>query len=271
MISSESAAMRCMVCKGSLQDYFSKNFGDDPLRIVAYMRCRECGFTCSSNHFALPMENWERLNTEWHEQNNRLSENPWNREQRHFNQALMLYLLKRGGIIPYGNWLDYASGQGGLAKQLDLNFDLKLSTYDPYIPPELFPLGASELTKGSYSLVTNTAMFEHARDRSTLDEIESYVAKDGCFGIHTLVRGEIPKDPEWMYLLPVHCSFFTNKSMQMLMDQWGYSCSIYSEHSKLWIWFKSDPDAVREKVLRLNAKLGWQYLHFKIGFMDYWP
>jgi hypothetical protein len=104
-----------------------------------------------------------------------------------------------------------------------------------------------------------------------LDEIESYVGEGGCLGIHTLVRGEIPADPDWMYLLPVHCAFFTNKSMDMLMRQWGYTCSAYNEHAKMWAWFKTEPKLIGEKVAELNQSIGWEYLHFKAGFMDFWP
>jgi hypothetical protein len=182
----------------------------------------------------------------------------------------MIHLLHRHGVIHSGKWLDYASGQGGLSRQLHSHFGLVLHSFDKFMQPTSHRLPASGLTKRGHALVTNTAMFEHVRDRLTLDEIESYVAEDGCFGIHTLVRGEIPADPEWMYLLPVHCAFFTNRSMSVLMQQWGYTCSVYNEHAKMWIWFKTDPDPISEKVTHLNQSLGWEYLHFKTGFMDSW-
>jgi hypothetical protein len=58
--------------------------------------------------------------------------------------------------------------------------------------------------------------------------------------------------------------------MQILMESWGYSCSVYNEHSKLWVMFREDEALVEAKVDKLNESLGWQYLHFKRGFMDYW-
>ena len=109
------------------------------------------------------------------------------------------------------------------------------------------------------------------RSRDALNEIESYVSNDGHLAVHTLVRGQIPNDAEWMYLLPVHCAFYTNRSMQMLMEQWNYTCSVYNEHSKMWVMFRNPPHEVSEKVTELNSTLGFEYLHFKNGFMDYWP
>lgn len=263
--------MQCMVCSQGMDYFFSKRFDSDSLGEVEYYRCAECGFSASKTHLDMPEADWIRLNTNWHDANNLRADNPWNRNQRHFNQALMIHLLHRNGIVRDGKWLDYASGRGGLSRQLHSHFDLVLHSFDKFVQPESFPLKNLDLAKRSYALVTNTAMFEHARDRETLDEIESYVGKQGCFGIHTLVRGEIPADPDWMYLLPVHCAFFTNKSMEMLMQQWGYRCSTYNEHAKMWVMFKRPPREVEREVARLNKLVGWEYLHFKAGFMDFWP
>jgi hypothetical protein len=251
--------------------FFSKRFDSDSLCQVDYHRCRGCGFTASKTHLEMSDDDWVRLNTGWHDANNLRQDNPWNRSQRHFNQALMIHLMHRHGIVERGKWLDYASGQGGLSRQLHSHFGLELLSFEKFVEPTSFPVSASELQPRGYALVTNTAMFEHARDRETLDEIESYVGEGGCLGIHTLVRGEIPADPDWMYLLPVHCAFFTNKSMDMLMRQWGYTCSAYNEHAKMWAWFKTEPKLIGEKVAELNQSIGWEYLHFKAGFMDFWP
>lgn len=262
--------MKCMVCSRGMDYFFNKRFDSDSLGEVEYYRCAECGFSASKTHLEMPNADWVRLNTGWHDANNLRADNPWNRSQRHFNQALMIYLLHRHGVIPDGEWLDYASGQGGLSRQLHSHFGLVLRSFDNFVQPQSFPLKESDLADRGYALVTNTAMFEHARDRQTLDKIESYVGEHGCFGIHTLVREEIPADPDWMYLLPVHCAFFTNESMRVLMQQWGYSCSVYNEHAKMWIWFKTEPKLVAKRIAELNQSMGWEYLHFKSGFVDFW-
>lgn len=79
-----------------------------------------------------------------------------------------------------------------------------------------------------------------------------------------------PRNPDWMYLLPVHCAFHSNRSMQLLMTQWGYTCSVYNEHAKLWVLFRDESAAVQAKAAQVNRQLGWDYLRFKTGFMDYW-
>ena len=166
--------------------------------------------------------------------------------------------------------MDWASGIGAVSILGKKLFDLDISNYDKYIEPHFNPVGEDHLKKRSFDLVINCALFEHVSTRKTLDEIESLVAPEGAFAIHTLVPNRVPKDPEWMYLLPVHCSFHTNASMQLLMDQWGYTCSVYNEHAKLWVLFKRPVEAIKPKVDRVNKLLGWDYLKFKNGFMDYW-
>jgi hypothetical protein len=263
--------MNCIICAGPMGKHFSKDFNAYNLGKVDYRRCDNCGFSASATHFDMSNEEWEALNLAFHNDSEARSDNPYNRNQRYFNQSLMLYLMKRNSLIVPGTWLDWGSGSGALSSQLKHNFGIDLHNFDRFMQPKLFPLTQDKLVARGYSLVVNTAVFEHVRNRQTLDEIESYVAKDGSLAIHTLVRGSIPADPNWMYLLPVHCAFHTNKSMEILMQQWGYSCSVYNEHSKMWVLFKHDPEQISKEVSSLNKLLGWEYLHFKAGFMDYWP
>jgi hypothetical protein len=252
--------------------YFSKYFGQYGLNNVDYWLCPKCGFVASKTHFDLPQDAWESLNLEFHLAHNSREDNPYNRHQRIFNQAQMLHLLMQHGILPDKLWLDWGSGEGDLAIQLDNHFGLTLENFDKYINPKITPVSESELTnrRAAFNLVINTGVFEHILSRQTLDEIESYVADMGALAIHTLVRDQIPNDPEWMYLLPVHTAFHTNKSMQVLMDSWGYKCSVYNEQAKLWVLFRQKPGNIQPLIQRLNTIMGWEYLHYKEGFMDYW-
>lgn len=263
--------MNCIICFASMGHYFTKRFDAYGLGDVDYARCSNCGFVASVTHFTMDEQAWERLNMAFHCDSEAREDNPYNRNQRYFNQALMLHLLLRNSIVEAGNWLDWGSGGGSLSAKLHHNFGIALHNFDRYMQPALLPLSQTELIERGHSLVANTAVFEHVRGRGTLDEIESYVAHDGCLAVHTLVRGEIPADPDWMYLLPVHCAFHTNRSMDLLMRQWRYTCSIYNEHAKMWVLFRSQPSLVAYRVAELNRSLGWEYLHFKNGFMDYWP
>lgn len=263
--------MKCIICEGAMSHHFTKTFGQYGLENVDYFACQDCGFTASKTHFEMTDTEWGRLNIDFHNDNNAREDNPYNRNQRYFQQAMMFYLMERHGLLRRDPWLDWGSGLGSVSEQLEHLFSLKLNNFDAYIQPERNVLTQDQLVERGYALVVNTAVFEHVRSRETLNEIESYVAGDGCLAVHTLVRGEIPTDPEWMYLLPVHCAFHTNSSMQVLMEQWGYTCSIYNEQSKTWVMFKQPFRQVRPLVQQLNNKLGFEYLHYKNGFMNYWP
>lgn len=213
---------------------------------------------------------WSKLNQDFHEQHLSREDNPYNRNQRYFEQALMFHLMAKHGLLREGEWLDWGCGEASLAIQLNAHFDRHLSNFDRYMRPKIFPLPESALTNGNYKLVVSTAVIEHVRTRDQLDKIEAYVASDGVLAIHTLIRENIPADPEWMYLLPVHCSFFSNESMERLLSQWGYTCSTYNPQSKTWVCFREPVGEIALAVNKLNTLMGWTYLHFKVGFMNYW-
>ena len=177
-----------------------------------------------------------------------------------------------------GGILDYAGGIGTLARILKKFYNINIDVYEEYMS-EFKNDGKVNYTKRSqlkkYDVVFNSAMFEHITKREHLEHINSLVKDDGVLIIHTLVRENIPKDPFWFYVQPVHCSFHTNNSMQKLMDSWGYTQSIYSPISKCWIMFKSKNKNVVENTLQKlcdesNSFLQRKYLFFKNGFVDYW-
>lgn len=262
--------MNCMICGSAMEYYFSKNFDVFNLKRVDYWKCTFCGFCASKTHLEMSTEEWNQLNNDFHSDTHFRTDNPYNRNQRYFHQALMLSILAKSGLLEQTKWVDWGSGIGAVAILLDKFFDLKLHTYDKYFVPKINVLSESELTPRHFNLVVSTAVFEHIRDRKTLDEIESFVSTSGAFAIHTLVPENVPQDPQWMYLLPVHCAFHTNKSMEILMQEWGYTCSAYNEHSKMWVLFKKKSKHVMPILERINTDLGWDYLHFKSGFTDYW-
>ena len=247
--------------------FFTKKFNEQKIANVDYYKYENCGFCAAKTLYEIDKEEWGEINRYYHEKHSD-GNSIYNSSQRWFNQALMLYLLQKHCIIPNDNWLDYASGAGHLPIQLEKQFNLSLHNYDKYMKPLI---NSTDLvTNKKYDLVLNGAFLEHIRCREDLDTLNQLVTENGVLAIHTLVRENIPKDPEWFYLLPVHTSFHTNKSMQILMDQWGYTCSIYNEYSQLWIFFKDDPKCIENKVNEFNTLIGWDYLKFKIGFMDYW-
>jgi len=259
--------MDCIICNSKMSYYFTKNFEVYGLKSVDYHICNNCGFFASKTHYGMSKQEWEELNLKFHNDHN-IRNNPYNRNQRYFNQGLLLHLMIKSNFFSNEEFLDWGSGAGSLSKISNHFFEINIKNYDKYFEPELNKV--SELKKRNFDLVISTGVFEHVTDRETLDEIESYTLPTGALAIHTLVPERIPKDSEWMYLLPVHCSFHTNKSMGNLMKQWGYLCSVYNEHSKMWVLFKEDMLMIKLKVELMNKKLGWNYLKFKEGFVDYW-
>jgi len=185
-------------------------------------------------------------------------------------QAAMLDVLLKNKLVKPDEWLDWGSGYGRFAGILEKYFSINIYNYDKYMPPQKNFLSEREVSDRKYSVVINSAVFEHVTDRRYLDEISALVSDDGCLIFHTVVCETVPQDPDWFYLLPVHCAFHTNKSMGILMEQWGYACSIYCPTSKMWILFKKKPQKVEEAVNLINIEFQTDFLHFKTGFVDYW-
>lgn len=250
--------------------YFKKSFHTHGLNFVDYFLCPKCGFVCSKTHFDMKLEEWEKLNIDVHKLYNSMPKNSDNNPPPYFEQALMLYILMRFNIISKNNWLDWASGEGNLSVILNKCFSIQLNNFDKYINPNINQLNERDLVNKKFKVVISSALFEHVRSIETLNTLNHLVAKNGVLVIHTVVREEIPKDPEWFYLLPVHCAFHTNRSMQILMENWGYTCSIYCLESKTWVLFKCDPGKISKSVYEVNGFVKKEYLLFKERFMDYW-
>lgn len=246
--------------------FFYKDFNDFDLQRVHYVKCANCGFCASETHYGLSPEEWEKLNVSFHLRNNKRTDNPFNRKQRKAHQSHLLWLLKRFDFFNGDSFLDWGAGEGKLSIMCQKLYGLKLNNCDKYIQPQINALRESQLSQRSFDLVLNCAVLEHVTSRSTMDEIESLVSPEGALGLHTLVLDDIPNNPEWPYLLPVHCSFLTRKSMRILMEQWGYTSSVSNDDAKMWIMFKGDSEVVRHKVETLNSVFGLEFLLYSKGF-----
>jgi len=193
---------------------------------------------------------WEQLNHNYHDgyQGTDVNCDDPNWLVRTELQAKAIRSLFDLDFLPSAPWLDYGAGDGVLSSKV-LQLGCSMRNYDKYMQRADF-IQDWELEL-SYGLVACTCVFEHVRTREDLDSIANLVADDGVLALHTMVVEEVPSDPSWNYYLPVHCSFFTNKSMQMLFDDWGFKSSYYHAPSRMWFCFKGD-------------------VPFKEGFVDYW-
>lgn len=270
--------MNCIICGSKTHYYFSKTYTESPfaefmrdIGTVDYHRCGHCGFVISKTHCELDAERWSVLNEKCHH----FFEDP-NSEKKgnqppYAEQAMMLLLLGRNGVIDMAKWIDYAAGYGTLSRLMDKYFQVHLPIFDLYVRDGDAARYVAEPDWNNYKTVINSAMFEHVLNRDDLDTANRLVAADGCLVLHTVICENIPKDPNWFYLRPpVHTAFHTNKSMGLLMDQWGYRSSLYCPKSKCWVLFKNDDPRLPEKLQALNTELQSEWFLFKKGFMDYW-
>ena len=271
--------MNCLICSQKMHFYFSKSFTDRHLSNVNYYRCENCGFCISKTHAEMTPEEFSEVNADFHSRYLFTDENPldpcWKRRLQ--TQADVIADLCRFGLLDRSKlWLDYACGDGSLSELLATNHQLELLKYDRYLPEQSSYLDIKDLASGGFDFVITTSVFEHLTKREHFDEINMLVSADGVMGLHTMVREVVPQDPAWFYLHPVHCAFHTNKSMEILFEQWGYRSSIYHVDSRIWFWFKSDPGRIEEIVRKANDRRNLladspsPYYEFKKGFADYW-
>jgi 2-polyprenyl-3-methyl-5-hydroxy-6-metoxy-1,4-benzoquinol methylase len=187
----------------------------------------------------------------------------------YLQQTIMIKILQENNIIQKKPILDYASGYGTLHNILEKYFSINSLIFDPYIRDKSEKYISKE-DLGKYKTVLNSAMFEHIRSRQDINNVNSLVDEDGCFILHTLVCENVPCDNNWFYLTPVHCAFHTNRSMQILMEQWNYKSSIYCPSSKCWVLLKNERVGIKDKIIKINKEFQENYLFYKKGFVDYW-
>jgi 2-polyprenyl-3-methyl-5-hydroxy-6-metoxy-1,4-benzoquinol methylase len=260
----------CFICKQPSQFYFRKQFNEFGLDIAYYYKCPNCGFVYSKTHSEMDVHKWEELNIVFHETIEAPGYISKTNQPPYIQQAVMLNTLLKNNIITLDNCLDWGSGYGTLSKVLSKYFGIVINNYDEYMKPHQNYLSRNKIAEVKFKTVINSAVFEHVTHRRVLDEIDSHVSDDGCLIFHTVVCEEIPLDPDWFYLLPVHCAFHTNKSMDILMKQWGYCASIYCPTAKMWVLFKKVPHNTESIVKLINAEFQTHYLYYKAGFVDYW-
>jgi len=249
---------------------FDKSFD---LGVVEYHKCPKCGLVKSFNHSQMSLHKWEAVNKTFHEfienQNNtKVVNQPPYIEISQFINILLKEKIVEAPI------LDWGGGYGSLAKILLKYHNVPSEIFEKYLINNKDKLidyvDKTSLKVKSYNLVISTAVFEHVTERETLDSIIKQLSNRGSLLIHTLICDSIPNDPSWFYLLPVHTTFFTNKSMAFLMKQWGFVSSIYCPRAKSWILLKTNSSKLLQTIDSINSLLQEDYLIFKQGFVNYW-
>lgn len=263
---------RCMVCGGTGRHSFSKEFaGLCGLDRVNYHCCDGCGFTWSDTHFRMSPVDWKAVNDFYHRRyfgSEHNADDPRWMERLREQQAFLLPLWREGIFDNSLEAMDYGCGDGKLADMLTAS-GLPTRKYDKYINHEKPDyLSDGDLQPGRFGLVINTSVFEHVLALETLDEIAACVnPRRGVLAVHTLVSEKVPRDPAWFYLLPVHVSFFSNRSMSLLMRRWHFEASLYDVEARMWLMFREE--AVARRAFNVARTTG-RDVYVSAGFADYW-
>lgn len=270
--------MKCLICHSPSRFYFSKTYTKHFSELMAdigevqYWKCENCGFVLSKTHAELSKKAWQKLNNDFHHHIENLSNSKIINQPPYAEQAMMLAMLSGNGVIGTATMLDYAGGYGTLGKLLKKYHGIDLPIHDPFVTASDSKNYVQKENLTTYQTVVNSAMFEHVLTRADLDQVNQLVDDGGALVLHTVICENIPQDPDWFYLVPpVHTAFHTNKSMGILMQQWGYASSIYCPPSKCWVLLKNkNAEQIRHQCDSLNLELQSEWFHFKVGFVDYW-
>ena len=120
---------------------------------------------------------------------------------------------------------------------------------------------------GDFDAVVSCSVFEHLLGRRDVDEIIGLLEEKVTLCMHTLVCEEVPQDPNWFYLLGGHCTLWTNASMGLLFQQYGFVGCAYHIEARMWFFFK---DRRRFELLKERSPLIPGEWVFSDQFVDYW-
>lgn len=266
---------KCIICNGETNFFLTKQYAEPYNKLLKeanFCKCTNCGFTFSDTIFKMTDLEWIKLNNNFHTLLEDSSAEKNINQPPYLQQAIMLKLLSVNKIINEDNMLDYAGGLGTLSKLLKKYFSMEIPIYDPYMKDTNADLKyIDEANIKPVSVLVNSALFEHVRNREDLEHVNQCISPDGVLILHTVVCENIPNNSDWFYLTPpVHSALHTNKSMNILMEQWNYESSLYCPSSKCWILFKQEPENIISLINTINLELQTEYLFYKKGFMDFW-
>ena len=135
-----------------------------------------------------------------------------------------------------------------------------LKKFDAYMarPNENY-LSAEELTPASFDFVITCSVFEHLIGAADVEKIFALLKSNGTMALHTLICEEVPRDPNWFYLQPVHCTFWTNAAMKKIFTQYDFKACAYHVEARLWFMFRdAEKISLPKDFIAAN------------DFVDYW-
>lgn len=253
--------MNCFVCGGEMRPFMEKNFGMKYLDTCEYVRCEECGLVVAKTLYDMPRDNWEALNRECHaayQNTDTLEVDPRWLERLKAQADVLNAMINLGVIDKSARAVDYGAGDGKLSDMCKP----WLKKFDAYMAcPNAGYL--TELKPATFDFVITCSVFEHLLGAKDVDKIFALLKADGIAALHTLICEEVPRDPNWFYLQPVHCTFWTNAAMKKIFKQYDFKACAYHVESRLWFMFRDI-----EKFSRLKNSSSDFVLADE--FVDYW-
>lgn len=271
--------MKCFVCGSQMRNYLRKTIEPEPFE-RNYVRCEKCGLVLCQTLYEMSGSEWEKMN-EGHREYQGSDENPVDPNwliRLHCQAKLFADLAVYGIWEPEMRFVDYGCGDGRLSDyvQNELNVrgegtyvSCKLLKYEKFIRPEGDSdyLNDEDMKPGGFDAVVSCSVFEHLLGRPDVDEIIGLLNDRGTLCMHTLVCEEVPQDPGWFYLLGGHCTLWTNKSMGLLFEQYGFVGCAYHVEARMWFFFR---DRQRYELLKSKAPSIQGEWVFSDKFVDYW-
>lgn len=271
--------MNCFVCGSEMGDYLRKTISPEPFE-RNYVRCKNCALVLCQTLYEMSDSEWQKMN-EGHKEYQGSDKNPvdpnW-LSRLHCQAKLFAELAAHDVWKPEMRFVDYGCGDGKLSNYVQNELTVrgkktavsqKLLKYDKYMHPEGDSdyLRDEDMQPGSFDMVVSCSVFEHLLGRPDVDEIIGLLNDKGTLCMHTLVCEEVPRDPDWFYLLGGHCTLWTNKSMGLLFEQYGFAGCAYHVEGRMWFFFK---DRQRFEELKSKAPSIPGEWVFSDKFVDYW-
>lgn len=260
--------MYCFVCGKEMTGYFIKNWGRG--MTGDFVRCPDCGMVINKTMYEMPVREWIQKNEELHSEyqgTNEMKNDPKWLDRINMQGEVILQLYDLDIFSVTGNCIDYGCGDGKLAAYVNRKQQLVLK-YDKYMGQGKDGyLKDEEVKPGRFDVVICCSVLEHLIGKTEVDKVFGLIADKGVLCLHTLVCEEVPKDPDWFYLLTVHCTLWTNRAMEILYRNNKFTGCAYNLEAQMWFMFRDRGQFQKLQDAKHRLKGTW---FFSDNFVDYW-
>lgn len=277
--------MKCFICNGEMKPYFSKKMGLSKRGMHEYMRCEKCGIVIDRTAYEQDIDQIKEDIIIAHTSYQKSDINPdtdLNWIERLNRQAKLLVQFYSEGIFQTNiRVVDYGCGDGKLSEYFQQKCRVlldhkaanecspKILKYDKYMKPDNDNsyLSDCEMQQGMFDVVITCSLLEHLIGKKDIDEVFCLLNDRGTFCLHTLICEEVPRDPDWFYLLEGHVTLWTNAAMKYIYKQYKFVGCAYNLETRMWFFFRDRK--LFHKLIEKEKMLDgvWET---STDFIDYW-